>query len=742
MEEIAADFQLFQELGIGRLAHVGVAVVLLVPDGVVVHGLLERGGNAHIVHHQAALLIPENAVYAGDGLHQVVSGHGLVHVHGGQGRYVKTGEPHVHHDGDFQRGVVVLEFAGQLLLVGLVADDLPPFLRVVVALGHDHGDLFRPVRVKLEYALVNLHGDGAGIRHNHGLAREQMGAVVFVMVQNVIHQRGDGLVRPQNGLHLAQLLFAFFDDVRVGILRHQVIFRVDKPQGVFVQLQVDDPAFVVDRTGGAVLHCLGHVVDVDIVAEHVPGTAVPGGDGRAGKADVGCVWQAVADDAGRANGGPHLQLALFILAGDQLFGEAILAPVGLIRHDHDVPALRQGLSGFLELLHGGEDDAVGLAARQQRLQMLAAFGLLGRLAQEIPATGELAVELVIQVVSVGDDHDGGAFQRLLQVMGIEHHGQGFSAALGMPEHAALAIGYGGMPGGFDGLFHGEILMIARQNLEGVGAVHIEADEVAQDVQKPRLFKDALKEGVKLGVLGVFVAAILGLPLHEAVLAGGDGARLGGGQVAHDAHLIVDEQRRNLVHVVAQLPVGGGGIRLLAGGGLELHHHQRQAVDKQHHVGPLLAVFHHRPLVDDYKAVVLRALVVHQVHQTRALLALHHELDRHAVLQIVGKDHVFLQEGAGGKVFELIHRIVQRRLGQGGVDRPQRGQQLILIQGRVIVPLDVRAVGIGVAQGLGKKLQDGVFVVGFGEGHGGSPLVYIRFTIGIAIPSIEYAFVLC
>ena len=288
----------------------------------------------------------------------------------------------------------------------------------------------------------------------------------------------------------------------------------------------------------------------------------------------------------------------------------------------------------------------------------------------------------------------------------------------MPEHAALAVGDSGVLGGFDGLFHGEILMIARQNLEGVGTVHIEADEIAEDIQKPRLFKDALKEGVKLGVQGVFVAAVPGLPRHEAILAGGDGARLGGGEVAHDTDLVVDKQGRDLVHVVSQLAIGGGGVRLLPGGGLELHHHQGQAVDKQHHVGPLLAVFHHRPLVDGGKAVVLRALVVHQVHQARALLALHHELDRHAVLQIVGKDHVFLQEGAGGKVLELVHRVVQGRLGQSGVDRPQRGQQLILIQGRVVVPLDVRAVGIGVAQGLGKELQDGVFVVGFGEGHGG------------------------
>ena len=65
-------------------------------------------------------------------------------------------------------------------------------------------------------------------------------------------------------------------------IRDRVIFRVDELQGVLVELQVDDPAFVVDRAGGAVLHRLGHVVDVDIVAEHIPGAAVLGRDGRAG----------------------------------------------------------------------------------------------------------------------------------------------------------------------------------------------------------------------------------------------------------------------------------------------------------------------------------------------------------------------------------------------------------------------------------------------------------------------------
>ena len=158
-----------------------------------------------------------------------------------------------------------------------------------------------------------------------------------------------------------------------------------------------------------------------------------------------------------------------------------------------------------------------------------------------------------------------------------------------------------------------------------------------------------------------------------------------------------------MHVVAQLPVSGGGVGLFPGRGLQLHHHQRQTVEKQHHIGPFLAVLNHRPLVDGSKAIVLRVLVVHQIHQAGALLTLHHELHGHAVLQIVGKDHVFLQEGAGLEGFQLVHRIVQRRLGQIGVDRLQGGQQLVLVQRRVVVPLNLRAVGVGVAKGLGEQL---------------------------------------
>ena len=59
-------------------------------------------------------------------------GHRLVHIHGGQRRHIKTGEPHIHDDGNLHRVIVVLELLGQLFLVLLVAYDVVPFLRIVV----------------------------------------------------------------------------------------------------------------------------------------------------------------------------------------------------------------------------------------------------------------------------------------------------------------------------------------------------------------------------------------------------------------------------------------------------------------------------------------------------------------------------------------------------------------------------------------------------------------------------------
>ena len=248
---------------------------------------------------------------------------------------------------------------------------------------------------------------------------------------------------------------------------------------MLVQFHVNDPALIVDRPGGSVLHGLGHIVDVDVVTEHLTGATVLGRNGRTSKADICSVGQAVADDSGCANNGLGFYFAVVLLPGDNLLRQTVLPPVGLVRHDNNIPAFGKRFAALLKFLHGCKNYSVGLTALQPVLQanfhmlwrfappqslfilvtQLAAGGLDRRLPQEIPASGKLAVELIVQIVSVGDDNNRRAFQRLLQIVGVEHHGQGFPTALGMPENAALAVRAGGAAGGFHCFFDGKILMI-------------------------------------------------------------------------------------------------------------------------------------------------------------------------------------------------------------------------------------------------------------------------------------------
>ncbi len=69
--------------------------------------LLQLVGEAEVVDDQPARLVLEDAVHAGDGLHQAVAAHRLVDVHRVQARRVEAGQPHVAHDHDLERVVRV-----------------------------------------------------------------------------------------------------------------------------------------------------------------------------------------------------------------------------------------------------------------------------------------------------------------------------------------------------------------------------------------------------------------------------------------------------------------------------------------------------------------------------------------------------------------------------------------------------------------------------------------------------------
>ena len=81
MEEVAANFKFLLEFYKSCFLDIRIAVVFLILLCVVPHGFFQRLGNTDIVYNQTTGLTREHAVYAGDGLHQVVTGHGFVHVH-------------------------------------------------------------------------------------------------------------------------------------------------------------------------------------------------------------------------------------------------------------------------------------------------------------------------------------------------------------------------------------------------------------------------------------------------------------------------------------------------------------------------------------------------------------------------------------------------------------------------------------------------------------------------------------
>ena len=91
---------------------------------------LEFVGKAQVIDDETARLVLEHAVDPGDGLHQSMTAHRFVHVHGVQTRRVEAGEPHVAHQHHAQRIGGVAEPVRHGLAPGLVADVRLPVGRV------------------------------------------------------------------------------------------------------------------------------------------------------------------------------------------------------------------------------------------------------------------------------------------------------------------------------------------------------------------------------------------------------------------------------------------------------------------------------------------------------------------------------------------------------------------------------------------------------------------------------------
>ena len=229
------------------------------------------------------------------------------------------------------------------------------------------------------------------------------------MVKNIIDQGIDRLVGTEDCFHLTKFLFALFNDIWIGVVSHNVILIIDQMEGVLVEFQVNHTALVVDGSGRAIFNCLCHIIDVDVITEDLSCTAVFCGDRCSGESNVGRIRKRVSYNAGSADNGFRLDFAVVLLLDHNLLIETILPTMRFISHHDNVPAFRKSFVAFFKLLHGREDYAVCLSVCKQFFQILAAFSVLRCLPEEVLAAGELSVKLVIQIVTVGNDNDSGAF---------------------------------------------------------------------------------------------------------------------------------------------------------------------------------------------------------------------------------------------------------------------------------------------------------------------------------------------
>ena len=304
MHHATDDVQFFQQhrqrlMGIHR----GLTTTLCI--GVGLQRRLQLVGNADVVHHQTAFLVAEHTVDTGNGLHQVVALHGLVHVHRVAAGRIEAGQPHVPHDHQLQRiGRILEAFFQTLLCVVVVQMALQPF-RVGGRAGHDDSDgapvrvggliqrILRvlivfgvmPFRTQCHDGIVQLHADVAAHAHDHPLALGR-----FCTLLEVIHQIGRNLFQAGFCAHQPgqrrPLALGLLTDARVFLVFDDLIYlRIERVDFGLVHVQSGQPAFVVDLDGGTILHRILNVVDAHIVAKHRAGVLVLQRNGRTGKAD-------------------------------------------------------------------------------------------------------------------------------------------------------------------------------------------------------------------------------------------------------------------------------------------------------------------------------------------------------------------------------------------------------------------------------------------------------------------------
>jgi hypothetical protein len=236
-----------------RLTH-GNARLAPVALGVVLEGFLQVLGDADVVHHQTPGFAAKDPVDAGDGLHQVVAAHGLIHIHGVEAGGIEAGEPHI-ADNDQLEGVVrVAQALAQGIAAFFAANVGLKVFRVAGAAGHHHFE--DPVASsslcqsgRRAPVLVEFNADAAAHADDQAFAVHG-GEAVLEVLHDVGGHQGQSFGGAHHGFELCPLaleLFAGGEFFPFGD-----VFKVGVDVGALVGVEVDlgQAGFVVDLDGG------------------------------------------------------------------------------------------------------------------------------------------------------------------------------------------------------------------------------------------------------------------------------------------------------------------------------------------------------------------------------------------------------------------------------------------------------------------------------------------------------------
>ena len=85
-----------------------------------------------------------------------------------------------------------------------------------------------------------------------------------------------------------------------SFFRQFVVLVIKQTECIFVQIQFHQTALVIDGHGCTVFNSLGHVIDVDVVAENLPRVVVVLFDRRTCKTDERRIGQKFTHDSRKA----------------------------------------------------------------------------------------------------------------------------------------------------------------------------------------------------------------------------------------------------------------------------------------------------------------------------------------------------------------------------------------------------------------------------------------------------------